>query len=113
MTPPHHGSCHCGSVTLTLHKNPASMSQCNCSLCRRIAGLWCYCSPGAVEVSGALQGYVQGDKTLTTWRCASCGCTSHWTPVDPAGERMGVNLRLFDPELRANLPLIHVDGASW
>ena len=26
--------------------------------------------------------YVQGDRTLRTIRCRTCGCTTHWEPID-------------------------------
>lgn len=113
MTPPRKGSCHCGAIQLTLLENPAAMAECNCSLCRRIGGLWHSCAPDAVEVTGACDGYIQGDRTLTNWRCRTCGCTTHWTPVDPDYGRMAINLRMFDPELRAGLPINQIDGASW
>mgnify|MGYP003288126536 CR=1 FL=1 len=75
--------------------------------------------PGAVPDStvsvgdpeGALVGYVHGDATLTTWHCGRCGCTTHWSPRDPAYQRMGANLRLFDPAIWEPLPRRFIDGA--
>jgi hypothetical protein len=50
---------------------------------------------------------------LDTWHCGTCGCTTHWTPVDPAYPRMAVNLRMFEPELWQDLPRRLIDGASF
>ena len=110
------GSCHCGAVHLSVPDAPADLSSCNCSICRRIGSLWGYYRPDQVSVrdpDGRLVGYVHGDETLTTWHCGKCGCTTHWSPRDPAYERMGVNIRMFDPALWAELPHRLVDGASW
>lgn len=107
------GSCHCGAIRIELRDEPREVTECNCSICRRTAGLWHYCSPDAVSVEGRATGYVQGDRMLTTWHCETCGCTTHWTAIDPAYERMGVNLRMFDPDLWENLPRKQVDGASF
>ena len=71
------GSCHCGAVRLKLAEAPVDLGSCNCSLCRRIGGLWGYYRPDQVVVldpDGRLAGYAQGDATLTTWHCAQCGC---------------------------------------
>lgn len=110
------GSCHCGAVRLTVPKAPEDLGSCNCSICRRTGGLWGYYEPDEVDIgdsSARLVGYVQGDETLTTWHCGICGCTTHWSPRDPAYERMGVNLRMFDPEVWEGLPRRLIDGASW
>ena len=110
------GSCHCGAVSLAIPQAPEELASCNCSICRRIGGLWGYYRPEEVAVSdpeGSLAGYVQGDATLTNWHCSQCGCTTHWSPRDPALERMGVNLRLFDPAIWEPLPVKLVDGARW
>src|SRR3546814_3713131 len=67
------GSCHCGAVRLTLPEPPPDLGSCNCSLCRRIGGLWGYYRPDQVAVhdpDAQLAGYVQGDATLTCWHCA-------------------------------------------
>ena len=109
----HTGSCHCGSVRLTLLETPSEAAECNCSICRRIAGLWHYCAPDALVVEGEGVAYQQGDCALDLWHCANCGCTTHWTPTDPAYRRVGVNLRMFDPTLLADLPRRMVDGASY
>ena len=109
----HRGNCHCGAVELELHDAPVEASECNCSLCRRIAGLWHYCSTAQLTVSGQLTGYVQGDRTLTTWHCGTCGCVTHWIATDPGYDRIGVNLRMFDPALWQDLPRRFVDGASY
>lgn len=107
------GSCHCGRIQLVLRETPPDAGECNCSICRRTGGLWHHCAPDKVTAEGEAVGYVQGDRTLTTWHCGECGCTTHWTPVDPAYPRMGVNLRMFDPELWRDLPRRFIDGASY
>ena len=109
----HQGSCHCGAIRIELRDDPQEATECNCSICRRTAGLWHYCAPAAVTVEGTSVGYVQGDRMLTTWHCGTCGCTTHWTAIDPGYDRVGVNLRMFAPELWTALPRKLVDGASF
>ncbi len=109
----HHGSCHCGGIRLTLSDEPLDAGECNCSVCRRIGGLWHYGPPEAVKVEGEGTAYRQGDCALDLWHCQNCGCTTHWTPTDPAYRRMGVNLRMFDPMLWHELPRRLIDGASF
>ncbi|MFZ1743077.1 MAG: GFA family protein [Pontixanthobacter sp.] len=110
----HRGSCHCGAITIVLNDEPLDVGECNCSLCRRTGGLWHHCSPTLVEVTGTAKGYVQGDRMLTTWHCGTCGITTHWTMIDnPDYDRMGINLRLFEPEVWEKLPRRLIDGASF
>ena len=112
------GSCHCGAVRLTLPSAPAMATDCNCSICRRLSGLWAYYPFGTVKIEGhpeQTQDYIWGDKTLRTIRCKTCGCATHWEPLQPEpGARHGVNLRNFDPQLLASVRIRHFDGAdSW
>lgn len=109
----HEGSCHCGAVRIAIMDDPVDAGTCNCSLCRRTGALWTYASPKRVKVTGEGQGYTQGDMSLTLWRCPVCGIATHWTATDPAYDRMGVNLRIFDPLLWDALPRRFIDGASW
>ncbi len=109
----HHGSCHCGRIRLTLRDTPAERTECNCSICRRTAGLWHYCAPDLVTVEGEGTPYRQGDCALDLWHCPTCGCTTHWTPVDPDYPKMGINLRMFEPSSWEDLPVRFVDGASY
>ena len=105
-------TCHCGAVTIQVPEPPTVLTSCNCSMCRRLGGLWCYYSPTVVRVSGATTGYQWGDRSLTTHHCATCGCTTHWWPVDPKLDRMGVNARLMDPAIVDAARIRRLDGAS-
>lgn len=109
----HRGRCHCGRIRLVLRASLADASECNCSICSRTAGLWHYCQPGDVVIDGVGVAYRQGDRTLDLWHCGTCGCTTHWTPVDPAYPRMGINLRMFDPAIWCDLPRRMIDGARY
>lgn len=109
----HKGSCHCGAIELVLRGPPLELSECNCSICRRTGGLWHYCPPDGLSVTGSAVGYIQGDRMLTTWHCPTCACTTHWTAIDPDYQRVGVNIRMFDPALWLDLPRKQVDGASF
>ena len=114
----HLGSCHCGAVRLTLPSTPETATDCNCSLCRRIGGPWVYFPFGTVAITGHpehTEGYIQGDRTLCTYRCAHCGVTTHWEPITPeAAGKHGVNLGNFDPALIAAVRVRRLDGAdTW
>ena len=109
----HKGSCHCGAIKLDLREPPLEVSECNCSICRRTGGLWHYCPPTGLTVSGSVVGYIQGDRMLTTWHCPTCACTTHWTAINPDYAKVGVNIRMFDPALWQGLPRKQVDGASF
>lgn len=108
-------SCHCGAVRLAIATAPAEVTDCNCSICRRYGTLWAYYSPKDVIVtplSGATDIYTWDDKSIAFHRCRTCGCVTHWAPVDPARDRMGVNARLMEPAVLAAARLRHFDGAS-
>lgn len=114
----HQGSCHCGAVRLRLPSTPTVATTCNCSLCRRIGGPWVYFEFGTVEIEGHPEhtvAYVQGDRTLSTIHCRTCGCVTHWEPLPPTpGTRHGVNLGNFDPALIASVRVRRFDGAdTW
>jgi len=112
----HNGSCHCGAVKLELPSTPSVATDCNCSLCRRIGGPWVYFAFGTVEIHGHPENtteYIQGDGTLKTVHCRTCGCVTHWEPLEPeAGVKHGVNLGNFDPALVAAVPARKFDGAN-
>jgi hypothetical protein len=64
-----------------------------------------------VQVAGATATYRWGDKTIDFHRCATCGCTTHWSPLPGrAADRMGVNARLMDELARVRVR--QLDGAS-
>jgi hypothetical protein len=107
------GTCHCGAVHIELPEAPTVLTSCNCSMCRRLGGLWSYYAPRDVRITGATVTYRWGDKTLDLHHCATCGCTTHWSPIgttDP--NRMGINIRLFAPEVVAAARIRRVDGAN-
>lgn len=114
----HQGSCHCGNVRLTLPDTPTVATLCNCSLCRRIGGPWVYFEFGTVQIEGHpafTTEYIQGDRTLRTIRCQTCGCVTHWEPINPEpGAKHGVHLGNFSQELIASVRVRRFDGAdTW
>jgi hypothetical protein len=112
------GTCHCGAVQISIPRKPRRLTSCNCSICRRHAGLWGYFKRREVKVSarrGALQSYLWGDRCLRLMRCATCGCVTHWVAIGAtADSRTGVNLRNFEPGDIAGIRVRRIDGArTW
>ena len=109
-------TCHCGAVTIEIPRPPATVTNCNCSICRRYGTLWAYFPAEEVRVTagpGGLAGYSWGDKDLRFVRCANCGCITHWEAVAPGpGARRGVNARNFDPEQIGDVRIRRLDGAA-
>jgi hypothetical protein len=109
------GGCHCGAVQIQVARRPRRLTSCNCSICRRHAGLWGYYDRSKVKVvakRGALAHYIWGDKALRLYRCAACGCVTHWLPTRRASTRMGVNFRNFDPAVLEAIRVRRLDGAN-
>ena len=112
------GTCHCGAVRLDVPGPPPTLILCNCSICRRYGALWAFYPKDEVRVAGHpehTEGYVWGDRTITTLRCRHCGCVTHWDHLPPkSGPQLSVNMRNFDPAEVGEARLRRFDGAhSW
>lgn len=108
-------SCHCGAMKLEIAAAPETVTDCNCSICRRYGVLWAYYSRKQVRIvakDGATDIYMWDDRSIEFHRCRVCGCVTHWAPVDKNADRMGVNARLMAPEVRAKARVRRLDGAN-
>jgi len=109
-------TCHCGAIHVEIPRRPKQITNCNCSICRRLGTLLAYYKVRTVKVQGHPEHtdeYIQGDRTLRVVRCRICGCTTHWEPLDSERHtRLGVNIRNFDPEVIGNVRIRLLDGAS-
>lgn len=113
------GSCHCGAVKFTVTSGkPEWLTSCNCSSCNRHGALWLHEALTAIKLTAAPDAtlsYLWGDKSLTTYFCRTCGCTTHWLPVDPvANPQMAVNARMMAKEDIVDIRIRRFDGAdTW
>ncbi len=110
-------SCHCGSVKIDIPRQPRTLTDCNCSICRRYGVLWAYYQGANVRIRGrrALMGYAWGTERLRFMRCRRCGCVTHWEfAKNPGTARMGVNMRNVDPVILKDVRIRRLDGAkTW
>ena len=111
-------TCHCGAIRIAVPRRPRTLTNCNCSICRRYGALWAYYRASDVRIDSASagrHGYVWGDREIRFVRCADCGCVTHWEPIVPRlADRMAVNARLFDPDALGPVRIRRFDGAtSW
>ncbi|HEX3809317.1 MAG TPA: GFA family protein [Rhizomicrobium sp.] len=104
-------SCHCGAVKLQIETAPETVTDCNCSICRRYGVLWAYYSPKQVRIAGGTDTYMWGDQDIAFHRCKVCGCVINWSAVDTSYDRMGVNARLMDLDILAKARVRRLDGA--
>jgi hypothetical protein len=112
------GSCHCGAVRWTFDGAPEYANACNCTICRRYGALWAYGFEGEkVTAAGTTKVYTRGEGTLEFHFCPECGCIAYWRALAPGADgrrRMGLNLRLAEPDQVGTIPLRHLDGLeSW
>lgn len=91
------------------------MTHCNCSLCRRYGVLWAYAPRAEVTLkpeAPATDTYAWGGKNVDFHRCANCGCVTHWWPRSAKRDRMGINIRLFDPQLIEDAEMVRKDSGA-
>ena len=108
-------TCHCGAVHIDVPHKPRRLTSCNCSICRRYGTLWAYYPRSKVRLRSkrsALERYAWGDKTLDFVRCATCGCVICWQAKQRTRDRMGVNMRNFEPGVIEGVRVRRLDGAS-
>ena len=70
-------TCHCGAIKVLVPREPESVTDCNCSICRRYGVLWAYYKDAEVTLTAApdaTDDYARGDKSLKFIRCKHCGC---------------------------------------
>ncbi len=111
-------SCHCGAVRIEVLRKPRSVTQCTCSLCRRYAAQWAYCTRRTASVfcdPATVSAYRWGDKKLEFYHCSNCGCLTHYESVEKRDDsRIAVNARMMSPKDIVAVKLRTFDGAhSW
>ncbi len=111
------GGCHCGAVSVALQSKPEYINLCDCSLCAKSGGAWGYFTSDQVTVSGMTSSYRRADydKPAVEMRfCANCGTTTHWVLTENfEGDRVGVNMRIFDPAELNGIEARTLDGSNW
>ncbi len=108
--------CACGDVTVSAARLPDYLNRCNCTLCRRTGGMWGYYAPDEVTIAGETRRFVRSDLAkayLATLFGPNCGNTVAWVSTEPAYDRMGLNMRLFEPGLLTGIETRFPDGLSW
>ena len=111
-------TCHRGAVAVEVPENPQTLTECNCSICRRYGVQWAYYKDADVRLIAsphATDDYVWGDKTQKFIRCKVCGCVMQWKKFAVDGDaNTGVNARKFEPAAMAGIPVHLLDGAdTW
>lgn len=112
------GTCHCGAVKIELSHIPASLTECNCSVCRRYGARWAYFTRTTARIShdaDAVSSYSWNDRAIEFFHCNHCGCLTHYESTEKSpNSRIAVNTRMMAPGPLAGLPIKYFDGAaSW
>ena len=108
--------CHCGNISISAMKLPATVTSCNCSICRRYAALWAYYKPADVEVkflNDESTFYIWGDRELEFHRCVTCGCVTHYVTTDKFNDPIfAINARMIETEILEAIPVRYANGAA-
>jgi hypothetical protein len=112
------GSCHCGQVRWSFDGIPESATACNCTVCRRYGTLWAYDFEGErIKLSGPTRAYLWGKRHIGFHFCEQCGGLAYWRAASPREDgrrRVGVNLRMAEPNVVGQIPVHHLDGLeTW
>jgi hypothetical protein len=104
-------------VRIDMRRKPRSLTECNCSICRRYGAIWAYFARKSVDyhyLPGAVAPYIWGNKGIEFFHCTGCGCVTHYERTKKQGEetRVGVNVRNVDPEALDSIRVRKLDGAS-
>jgi len=111
------GSCHCGAVRVTVTHKPDYVNFCDCTLCAKSGGVWGYYESPDVTVEGATSPYRRVDydePAVEMHSCPACNTTTHWITTEHFdGDKVGVNVRIFNPSELAGTEARFLDGRNW
>lgn len=109
-------TCHCKAVKIEMSEKPESLTQCDCSICRRYAALWAYYTIASAHVTyerEAVGVYCWNDYDIGFVYCKTCGCLTHYEDSEKVGDyRIAINARMMDPSDIEGLVICEFDGAS-
>ncbi|MEO6551216.1 MAG: hypothetical protein ABIO26_01535 [Croceibacterium sp.] len=104
-------------MTVTVPRKPEYLNSCDCTLCFRLGTLTGYFDPAEVTIAGETRSFVRSDMDppwLAVPFCPGCGAHIGWTALRPLDTpRMGVNMRLFDPDELVGIPVRFPNGREW
>ena len=111
-------TCHCGNISINVAEKPESVTECNCSICRRYAAKWAYYTRRQVTINGtaeAMTAYSWGDRCIEFYHCNNCGCITHYESVEKLDDsRVAVNARMMPVDIVSDIPVKKFDGAdTW
>lgn len=108
--------CHCGNVELTTEYIPDTLTECNCSICRRLSAKWIYYKTQEVSITCntyPTKTYIWGDKCIAFHHCPNCGCATHYSSVEGSGfDRIAINANMLEPNVIKNLKTRRFNGAE-
>lgn len=108
--------CHCGNIKLEAEYLPDTLTECNCSICRRLSARWLYFKSNEVKILFAESppsSYEWGDKELSFHHCSLCGCTTHYKVKPESGlDRTAINANMLQSKLIENLKIRKFNGAE-
>ncbi len=111
------GTCHCGSVSVTVPHKPTFVNFCDCSLCAKTGGVWGYYQACEVSVLGTTKSYRRADYSKPAVEmhfCPGCGTTVYWDTTEHLdGDGAGVNMRVFEPTELNGIEARFPDGRHW
>ena len=111
-------TCHCGAVRIEVPEAPDAVTASTTSTWKPDLLARDHYKVGTVRVSGQPENtteYVWGEKMSRTLRGRTCGCVTHWEPLQPKPDsKLAVNARNFDPSALGSLRIRRFDGAdTW
>jgi len=111
------GTCHCSAITIEVAHKPEYVNFCDCTLCAKSGGAWGYYAAGEVTIAGSTRSYRRFDidcPAIEIQFCRQCGTTTHWVLTEHCdGDRVGVNVRLFEPTELKGIEGRTLDGRNW
>ena len=111
------GNCHCGKVSWKYRGLPEQLTDCNCSICSRLAPLWGQADAEDITIHGEEHTltYLWASKSIAFHSCKHCGCTTHWkSNVPEQFNRASVNFRLCAVNEYQHLRIRKFDGVdTW
>ncbi len=109
-------ACHCTAVRFEISEAPTWVLDCNCTVCRRYAGLWTYYR-GADQAKllsrpgpGLTEPYTWQDGDIEMHRCKVCGCVTHLVEAK-SGVIFGVNARMMPMLDPSSVTVIQIDNS--